>query len=513
MGDIIIEIPLISDNDFYFLCHYCNLLKKKEEIITCSIDDCEQNFCLNCIVSYFSNSFNKIKKESEENGWICYKCQKICNCQKCNKKQENNIINENNEINEVKNKIELNRKKIKKKKKKKEKKIKSNEQQNKEKIFYTFKVKKPKKPLFFSQKYSLKEIRKSQRKYFLIPQPSQEKITKESGNDAYLIDSIYNGYKPIFDISETKFPYMPSQKPIISKFESQLIKIARICEHFYRHKCKNDYFKKTCIICKKKEHHTNELIRFKNSKDFINYLRYLFICMEDVLNYKIDIFKKNKDEFMDFFTYFEKGFTKWGFKNTKVICKLCMFEILNKSNSLNFFQNNLKDSSTEQLIDSDESIDEEIIKDKSNIKIKEDLIEDMKKLYKFFFENICELLSNIIFLNKLHYLKLDSINQTDILNIKEQVLIKYNLIENYYKQLSQFFINYSSLINDLIINVCSSKSITINNYQIVNTLLNIKIEAKNLNQNFLIAFEKFKRIYQKLLKSIDNEYKLFINSK
>ena len=306
---------------------------------------------------------------------------------------------------------------------------------------------------------------------------------------------------------------MPSQKPIISKFESQLIKIARICEHFYRHKCKNDYFKKTCIICKKKEHHTNELIRFKNSKDFINYLRYLFICMEDVLNYKIDIFKKNKDEFMDFFTYFEKGFTKWGFKNTKVICKLCMFEILNKSNSLNFFQNNLKDSSTEQLIDSDESIDEEIIKDKSNIKIKEDLIEDMKKLYKFFFENICELLSNIIFLNKLHYIKLDSINQTDILNIKEQVLIKYNLIENYYKQLSQFFINYSYLINELITNVCSSKSITINNYQIVNTLLNIKIEAKNLNQNFLIAFEKFKRIYQKLLKSIDNEYKLFINSK
>jgi len=65
----------------------------------------------------------------------------------------------------------------------------------------------------------------------------------------------------------------------------------------------------------------------------------------------------------------------------------------------------------------------------------------------------------------------------------------------------------------LITNVCSSKSITINNYQIVNTLLNIKIEAKNLNQNFLIAFEKFKRIYQKLLKSIDNEYKLFINSK
>ena len=510
MGDIIIEIPLISDNNFYFLCHYCNVLKKKEDVITCTIDECEQNFCSNCIFVYFKNSFNQIKEESEENGWVCYKCRKICNCQKCNQKQENSIINE---INEVKNKNEVNRKKIKKTKKKKEKIIKSNQKQNKAKIFYIFKVKKQKKALFFSQKYSLKEQRKSQRKYFLIPKPSEEKITKESGNDAFLINSIYNGYKPIFDISETKFPYIPSQKPIISKLESQLIKIARICEHFYRHKCKNDYFKKSCVICKKNEHHTNELIRFKNSKDFINYLRYLFICMENVLNYKIDIFKKNKDEFMDFFTYFEKGLTKWGFKNPKVVCKLCIFQILNQSNSLNFFQNNLKDSSIEQLIESDDSIDEEIIKDKSNIKIKEDLIEDMKKVYKFFFQNISELLSNIIFLNKLLYIKLDSLNQTDILNIKDQIVIKYNQIENNYNQLFHIFLNYNHLLNELVIDVCSSKSIDISNYQTVNIILNLKIEAKNLNQNFVIAFEKFKRIYQKFIKSIDNEYKISLNSK
>ena len=91
MGDFIIEIPLNSDNDFYFLCHYCNLLKKKEDIITCTIDKCEQNYCSNCIISYFKNSFNQIKEESEENGWICYKCLKICNCEKCNSIKGNYI--------------------------------------------------------------------------------------------------------------------------------------------------------------------------------------------------------------------------------------------------------------------------------------------------------------------------------------------------------------------------------------------------------------------------------------
>ena len=508
MGDFIIEIPLNSDNDFYFLCHYCNLLKKKEDIITCTIDKCEQNYCSNCINSYFKNSFNQIKEESEENGWICYKCLKICNCEKCNSIKGNYINNQINEVNDI---IDVNKKIIKKKNKKKENKKKANQQQNKEKIFYTFKVKKQKKPLFLSQKYSLKEIRKSRRQYILIPKSSEEKITKESGNDEFLINSIYNGYKPMIDISETKFPYMPSQKPIISKFESQLIKIARTCEHFYRHKCKNDYFRKTCLICKKNEHHTNELIRFKNSKDFMNYLRYLFICMENVLNYKIDIFNKNKDEFMDYFTYFEKGLIKWGFKNPKVICKLCIFEILNKSNSLNFFQNNIQDSRIEQLIDSDDSInEEEIIKDKSNIIIKEDLIEDMNKLFQLFFQNFSELISNIIFLNKLHYIKMDSLNQTDILNYKEQIEVKYNQIEYNYKQLSQFFLNYLQLINQFITKIYSSKSSKISSCQNLNSLLNFKIEANYLNQNFLIAFEKFKRIYQKFIKNIDNEYNAFL---
>ena len=137
----------------------------------------------------------------------------------------------------------------------------------------------------------------------------------------------------------------------------------------------------------------------------------------------------------------------------------------------------------------------------------------MKKVYKFFFQNISELLSNIIFLNKLHYIKLDSLNQTDILNITDQIEIKYNQIENNYNQLLHIFLNYNHLLNELVIDVCSSKSIDISNYQTVNIILNLKIEAKNLNQNFVIAFEKFKRIYQKFIKSIDNEYRISLNSK
>ena len=73
MDDIVIEIPFNQEEDFYIICHYCNILKKKENIISCTIDDCYESFCDDCIIQYFAveNDFKEMKEESIENGWAC----------------------------------------------------------------------------------------------------------------------------------------------------------------------------------------------------------------------------------------------------------------------------------------------------------------------------------------------------------------------------------------------------------------------------------------------------------
>jgi hypothetical protein len=433
-----------------------------------------------------------MKEESIENGWACFKCQKLCNCKKCKPIKEDNICNH-----------QIKKKKIKKDKKEEFKKGKKKEC-IKEKIFNIFKEKKPKKPLFFSERYSLKQLRKSRRKLFFIPNKN-EKITEESGKDAFLIDSIYNGYKPIFDISETKFPYIPPQKPIISKIESNLIKIARTCEHFFRHKCKNNYFKKTCSICHKNEHHTNELVRFKNYKDFINYLRYLFLCMENVLNYNNDIFIENKNEFIIFYNEFEKKLNKCGFKNPKVICKLCIFEILNHPNSLKFLQEKFKDSKTENLLNSD---NDKIYENKNEkIFIEEKLHSEATNFYNDFLQSVSQLIEIAMYFTKLHYCKINSLKQIDCINIKEQLFSQYNIIEKKYDQLNQFLFKYIHFINELILNKFHCSTYEKDSFNFFRFILNLKVKTTELKNQFDIGFEKLKIIFEKYISNIDEEIK------
>ncbi len=338
----------------------------------------------------------------------------------------------------------------------------------------------------------------------MIPNKN-EKITEESGKDAFLIDSIYNGYKPIFDISETKFPYIPPQKPIISKIESNLIKIARTCEHFFRHKCKNNYFKKTCIICHKNEHHTNELVRFKNYKDFINYLRYLFLCMENVLNYNNDIFIKNKNEFINFYNEFENKLNKWGFKNPKVICKLCIFEILNHPNSLKFLQENFKDSKTEDLIN---SVNEKIYENKNEkIFIEEKLHSEATNFYYDFLQSVSQLIEIAVYFSKLHYYKIYSLKQIDCINIKEQLFSQYNIIQKKYDQLNQFLFKYINFINQLILNKFHSSTYENDTLNFFRFILNLKVKTTELKNQFDIGFEKLKIIFEKYISNIDEEIK------
>ena len=470
MENISIEIENKITESAYILCHNCNQLKKNEEIITCIIDECNESYCSNCISlnSKNKNSFYELKKESEENGWICFKCQNICECNKCN------LVNIQNKT--MNNKEEKN------------KNLNINNQK--------------KKIIFLSKKIE-------------IEQP--EKITEESGRDAYLIDTLYNGFKIFQDKSSTKFPYIPSQKPTISKLESQLIKVARGCEHFYRHKCTKNYFKKKCYICGKKEHHTNELIRFSTSKQFINYLRYIFVCMENIFNYNYNIFCENKEQFLEYYKNYEKGLTKWGFKNPKIICKLCILEILNKPNSLNFFHKKIKDLGN-TLIDTDNDnsseIGKEMInniekvddKEKKSVKIyfDEKTYLNLEKLYNVLFQSVYEFIMTIKKLNIGTYNRMSTFGKIDIIDLYQQNVLIFQRIKNNYKQIKDYLIKYNHDMNEFI---TYAYSIIIKDDGFINNLIVSIVEIKHTQNNFFQSFDNLIFSFDKFMQNLNKEIK------
>ena len=70
-------------NLYYIICHFCKKTKQVNEVINCTGEDCEEMFCENCITKIFSCSFQEIKEEYENNGWICFKCRNLCKCNSC----------------------------------------------------------------------------------------------------------------------------------------------------------------------------------------------------------------------------------------------------------------------------------------------------------------------------------------------------------------------------------------------------------------------------------------------
>ncbi len=93
-----VQISIKNTKDSFFQCHFCRNLKNINEIINCTDDSCQEGFCKECIENHFSlfGTFQELKEEFDENGWICFKCRNKCNCLSCfpfNKKDEN--LNEN----------------------------------------------------------------------------------------------------------------------------------------------------------------------------------------------------------------------------------------------------------------------------------------------------------------------------------------------------------------------------------------------------------------------------------
>ena len=163
-------------------------------------------------------------------------------------------------------------------------------------------------------------------------------LGKKILSDAELIMWLSNGEneKSSLNIQNVKFPYVSLNPKIKGKVFEKLIKIAKQCELFYRHKCKNEYIKKNCVNCYDTNFHQNDLLRFFNYETFLYYMKYLFIIQNKIMDYSKENFTKNKNDYEELFKKFKEKKEIWVFKDTKIICKQCMFFLINKPN---FFKN------------------------------------------------------------------------------------------------------------------------------------------------------------------------------
>ena len=118
---------------------------------------------------------------------------------------------------------------------------------------------------------------------------------------------------------------------IKKKLKNKLIKNAKKCELYFIHKYPDEEcIYSQCTYCLKKNFNHNELIRFMNFDDFAHYLKYIFYLSDKVICYSVNNFKSNKKNFDSLFSKFKKKEEKWNFNQEKIICKLCMFKLINK---------------------------------------------------------------------------------------------------------------------------------------------------------------------------------------
>ena len=164
----------------------------------------------------------------------------------------------------------------------------------------------------------------------------QKFLGKKLSPDAELIMWLSSENKKKIDNKNLKFPFVHLNNKIKGKDYDKLIKIAKQCELYYRHKCKNEYINKYCLNCSQTNFHQNDLIRFISIENFLYYMKYMFFVSNNIVAYSKTHFNNNKKEFENIINDFREIKEKWKFKGAKILCKQCMFKLINKPN---FFRN------------------------------------------------------------------------------------------------------------------------------------------------------------------------------
>ncbi len=496
------DLELTNENKkIYYMCHYCQKLKKINQVINCTDDDCQEGFCKECIEKYFHNIINlkELLEEVNENGWICFKCQKLCECDLCSKiknqqillntekknfkynlNTQNELLNEAKLFYNLKNNIKLNT---------------ENEKSDNLLIFENNKI------FDFLNDKNINEKKSNEKNEKKKNNENKEKNRKKSNKESSLIDK--NSEK-----KNIKQNIIQSKNKIGKRLKLQLLKTAKLCEHFYRHKCKCQYFKKECIICSKNEHHINELLRFKNSKDFINYLRYIFLYNNEITDYKHENFKKNKKELLNFYQDFERGIILWSFNSPKIICKCCILNIVNEKNALERFKNYLAEDDNNKIsviINYEESESDSSMSKVPNY-ISEKLLINFQNILNIILQNIYK-----------YILVMNYINKDIYYNIYQFQSKNYNLylfyfnqikseIENTFKEYIKFQEYYQHNINEFIgiYHFYISKD---SQHNFLQKIFSLKIENNNNSEKIIDVIKKFIQSITESINRFEQKYK------
>lgn len=200
---------------------------------------------------------------------------------------------------------------------------------------------------------------------FLLPLPKTEKIKKEENvflgkkinNDADLISWLSGKDINQKTVEERLVPYELNFK-VKKKMRTKLIKNAKKCElYFVQNHQNKEYINIKCIYCLKDIFNHNELLKFTNFEEFVYYLKYIFYLSDKVFSYSLANFKNNKKDSDLLFSKFESKEENWKFNRDKIICKLCIFKLINKPNFLDKIKEIFLEGKNEMgIIESDELV-------------------------------------------------------------------------------------------------------------------------------------------------------------
>ena len=173
-----------------------------------------------------------------------------------------------------------------------------------------------------------------------ISQMNKKTNNKKQNNSSYLDDGDL-----IELISNGKVINGPKSK----ETNNFIIKLKKTAKEVEKYKPNN--IDNSCGICGIKMMYQNETLKFKNSKDFLTYLEYLFIDKYDLINYNEENINKNKKEVFAYKKNYKFSSKKWKFYTHKYLCKSCLLQQINKPNCLKFFMSIFYDSKAKNVKD------------------------------------------------------------------------------------------------------------------------------------------------------------------
>ena len=279
--------------------------------------------------------------------------------------------------------------------------------------------------------------------------PSKNFLGKKLSGDAELI-SWLSGIEMNNKNLKDEEGLDENNSKIKKKLRNKLIKNAKKCELYFIHRYPDDEcIEIQCAYCLKKFFNQNELIRFINFDDFAFYLKYIFYLSDKVICYSINDFKSNKKSFDILFSKFKKKEEKWNFNQEKIICKLCMFKLINKPDFIKKIKNIFLHGENEKSYNMNYGdiiieLNSEDNKNKSNFIVKKIKNNDINK--NKIQQNKNKKQINYININKRYFFPSNNYNNPNCLNIFNSNNININ-IKNNNKIINNLYSNNNSFLD------------------------------------------------------------------